>query len=243
MRGPVIAHAWIVALAAAVTACSPNPTPPPRFATTVGEDPNPIKVKTTPVDYTVHFLPGVASLSPEATTSLQAFLRDQHARPGETATVKSDDSPLGDARRSRVVAALRQAGLGTESIGASDGGARNTLVVSLMRSTVVLPRCPNWPQLVGNDNNAPSSNLGCATANDLAILVADPNDLVRGREPGPAPAEPAIRAAETYRSGTSPSGGDSASQGSSGGGGGGTTAKPAASTSSSTTSSGGSNAQ
>jgi pilus assembly protein CpaD len=241
MRGPMRAHAWIVALAAAVTACSPSPSPPLQWSTVAGEDPNPIQVKVTPVSHTVQFAAAGATLSPEATASLQAFLRDQHARRGETATVKADDSPLGEARRSRVIAALRQSGLGAEPAPPSGDMARNTLVVTLERSTIVLPHCPNWPQLVGNDSlNEPSGNFGCATANDLAVLVADPNDLVRGHEPGPAPGEPVTRAVEVYRSGGSAPG--SADAGKSGGGSSGGSPAPTSSSTSSTTT-GGSNAQ
>lgn len=79
------------------------------------------------------------------------------------------------------------------------------VVVSRARATV--PGCPDWsrpatPDFVGST----TSNYGCATNAALAAMVADPSDLVEGREAGaavdPATASKAIR---VYRD-TAPSG-------------------------------------
>jgi pilus assembly protein CpaD len=61
------------------------------------------------------------------------------------------------------------------------------------------------------------SNLGCANATNLYLMVADPRDLVSGRMLGPADGEEAVRAVDNYRSGKL----DSLSWGPGGGSGGG----------------------
>lgn len=49
------------------------------------------------------------------------------------------------------------------------------------RATASVPDCPNWrdQQILPSVNT--SANYGCAVNSNLAAMVADPNDLVRGR--------------------------------------------------------------
>jgi pilus assembly protein CpaD len=57
------------------------------------------------------------------------------------------------------------------------GGAR--VVVSRLKASV--PSCPNWKgQSDPNFGNKTSANYGCATNSNLAAMIADPQDLVRG---------------------------------------------------------------
>lgn len=51
------------------------------------------------------------------------------------------------------------------------------------RYVVTPPNCPNFQAPSHrNSNNLESSNHGCATATNLALMVADPGDLIRGRK-------------------------------------------------------------
>ncbi len=44
------------------------------------------------------------------------------------------------------------------------------------------PNCPDWTRPEAADGlNENSSNFGCATASSLALSIADPRDLQRGR--------------------------------------------------------------
>jgi pilus assembly protein CpaD len=59
------------------------------------------------------------------------------------------------------------------------GGAR----VVVARATASVPGCPLWEdELVGAPERA-ATNYGCATQSNFANMVADPNDLVRGKDP------------------------------------------------------------
>lgn len=74
------------------------------------------------------------------------------------------------------------------------------LRVVVTRASASVPGCPNWDSKSSiNPTNSTSSNYGCATNSNLAAMVADPNDLIKGtRETRSDPAT-ATRAIQTYR--------------------------------------------
>jgi pilus assembly protein CpaD len=86
---------------------------------------------------------------------------------------------------------------------ASDGNVR--IVVSRTRASV--PGCPNWSvPSQPNWSNKTMSNYGCGVNGNLAAMVADPQDLVWGREAGSVvDATVANRAIQMYRT-TPPTG-------------------------------------
>ena len=59
--------------------------------------------------------------------------------------------------------------------------APGTVRVVVTRSTAHVPGCPNWDsKSETNYNNGTSTNYGCAVNGNLAAMLADPEDLVRG---------------------------------------------------------------
>jgi pilus assembly protein CpaD len=73
------------------------------------------------------------------------------------------------------------------------------VVVARRRATV--PGCPNWKQASQPDwSNKTMPNYGCAVNSNLAAMVADPEDLIHGRE-GAAVTDmrTATRAVDMYR--------------------------------------------
>ena len=75
--------------------------------------------------------------------------------------------------------------------------------VIVTRASAFVPGCPNWESKTSlNPTNATSSNYGCATNSNLAAMVADPNDLIKGaRNTGSDPTA-ATRPIQTYRTKT-----------------------------------------
>jgi pilus assembly protein CpaD len=73
------------------------------------------------------------------------------------------------------------------------------VVVSRTRASV--PNCPNWSvPSQPNLQNASMSNFGCAVNQSLASMVANPEDLVHGRESsGVVDNRTATKAVESYR--------------------------------------------
>jgi pilus assembly protein CpaD len=95
------------------------------------------------------------------------------------------DGPYADAARGQVAAIAGQYGM-TVSPGApvttgmvQPGSVR--VVVSRRRASV--PYCPNWslPSQPNYDNRN-ISNFGCGVNSNLAAMVANPEDLLHGRE-------------------------------------------------------------
>ncbi len=74
------------------------------------------------------------------------------------------------------------------------------LRVVVSRASAHVPGCPDWASASSiNPTNATSSNYGCATNSNLAAMVADPNDLIKGaRSEGNDPSM-ATRAIKTFR--------------------------------------------
>ena len=61
--------------------------------------------------------------------------------------------------------------------------APGTIRVVVTRSKASVPSCPDWSTSTdSNFNSSNHSNYGCSTNSNLAAMVADPEDLVRGRD-------------------------------------------------------------
>ena len=79
-----------------------------------------------------------------------------------------------------------------------------TVRVVVSRTRASVPGCPNWSvPSQPNPDNASMSNFGCAVNANLAAMVANPGDLVHGREgSGVGDARTATKAVESYRKAT-----------------------------------------
>lgn len=78
------------------------------------------------------------------------------------------------------------------------------IVVS--RSTATVPGCPDYSQASQpNFTASASSNYGCATNSNLAAMIADPEDLVRGQDKRGSDADIATKAIRIWRN-TDPTG-------------------------------------
>jgi pilus assembly protein CpaD len=60
---------------------------------------------------------------------------------------------------------------------ANPGGVR----VVVTRASASVPGCPIWEDPLVGAPEQTSTNFGCATNSNLARMIADPNDLVRGQ--------------------------------------------------------------
>ena len=76
-----------------------------------------------------------------------------------------------------------------------------TVRVVVARRRAVVPGCPNWSQPSQPDwDNKTMSNFGCGVNSNLAAMVANPEDLVHGREGAAVTdAVTATRAVDMYR--------------------------------------------
>ena len=152
----------------------------------------------------VRFAPGSASLATGTEDALMAFLSGVGA--GDRVYViagAADRSGLAE-RRSRAVGTLlaRNRIQSQSRFTEDDVLPVEGVAVVVQRTAVALPSCPNWTQVPNrNSDNQPMSNWSCATAVNFGLMLADPNDLARGRDPGPADGEAVARSIENYRKG------------------------------------------
>lgn len=76
-----------------------------------------------------------------------------------------------------------------------------TARVVIVRTRATVPGCPDWSKKSDfNPNNGLSSNYGCATNSNLAAMVANPEDLLRGADTaGSTVTMSASKAIDAYR--------------------------------------------
>jgi pilus assembly protein CpaD len=150
-------------------------------------------------DYMIDLATSGYGLAPGERERLDGWFRSIGLSYGDRVSI-DDQSGSGEVR-SDVAALLSRRGMmiagnAPVTAGAVAPGAVR-VVVSRAKATV--PGCPDWsrpaaPEFVGST----MSNYGCAVNGALAAMVADPNDLIEGREVygavDPALAGKAIRA-------------------------------------------------
>jgi type IV pilus biogenesis protein CpaD/CtpE len=170
----------------------------------IDENPNRFTYHSVDYPYAIHFAAATDSLSPDETARLQSFLQSSSARPEDKVTVSGETSPIGQSRSARVRDVLAHAGLEVAP-GVDVNLAPNTVNIVLTEKVVTEPpKCGDWPLFAGDaPSNAPSLFLGCALRNNLYQQVVDKRDLAVGLTPGPADAEPGMRAVQKYREGIS----------------------------------------
>jgi pilus assembly protein CpaD len=180
------------------------------------------------VQHSLSFAPGSAELRGSEAMALETFIDQSGVKPNDRVflAVPSGD-PLAGARTARIASLLSRRGIDTQEVPApASGVAPNHVLVLVDRYIAKAPACPDWsgsPET--SHENLPGSNFGCATTSNLAEMIDNPRDLVRGRSFGPFAAEPTIGAVTRYRTetvkpllsvGPSTGGAGGASQGSSG---------------------------
>jgi type IV pilus biogenesis protein CpaD/CtpE len=92
-----------------------------------------------------------------------------------------------------------EAQFGAAPVEQVDALGRSVEIVATTYS-VRLPECPDWTRSPAFDpRNLPSSNLGCANAVNLGLMIADPADLAQGHPLGPADGIREAEAVVRYR--------------------------------------------
>ena len=89
----------------------------------------------------------------------------------------------------------------TESYVAGDPAEAAPIRLSYYAITASTPACGQWPEdlVVNTSANKNYYNFGCATQNNLAAQIADPNDLLGPRRMTPADATQRGNALQRYR--------------------------------------------
>ncbi|HTZ78250.1 MAG TPA: CpaD family pilus assembly lipoprotein [Stellaceae bacterium] len=202
----------IILLAIASAALAACDSTPDEWTST--QAPRQLRVDFQRLTHATAFPSGSAQLAQGERDSLLGFLHSAEVSPDDTIYLEAaDEDKLSNNRVSALVRDLSRKGYSLAMLPAKrDAIPPDSLLVVVERYVVTPPDCPNWTKSPNGDHeNAVSSDFGCANLTNLGLMVADPRDLVMGRDLGPADAEVTSLAIQRYRAGkTSPLAGTSA---------------------------------
>lgn len=120
-------------------------------------------------------------LSPAEQQRLAGWFAAMGLRYGDHVAVVD---PLdGEATRAGVANVAARFGLLVDARAPADAStqAPGSVRVTLTRAIASVPHCPDWSaNSASNPRNGTSSNYGCAVNSNLAAMVANPNDLLKG---------------------------------------------------------------
>jgi len=193
-----------VSLAGGLTGCAPSLQ---NSQWSGAESPKHNQVLSLHQTYDVHFDSGKDKLSPAEQKRLADFIANEDIGHYDEISIASGDG--GDAK-SATLAARRAASVmaylrGFHLKSAPDSALAapvDQVTISIARYVVVTPQCPDWRKPSEDDpGNTPSSNLGCANETNLGLMVADPRDLVVGKDLAPSDADHNDAAVQRYRLG------------------------------------------
>jgi pilus assembly protein CpaD len=190
----------LVLLGSALTACqTPAPDMPSKGVAAVN-----VPVVTS-ADYVFDAAATGVGLAPGEGERLNGWFQGLGLGYGDTVYVDGSYSPAAHAQVAAI--AGRYGMLVSPGAPVTAGTVQPSSVrVVVARRRAVVPGCPNWSQSSPDWDNKSSSNYACAVNSNLAAMIANPEDLLHGREPsGVTDAMTAARAVDLYRS-TPPTG-------------------------------------
>jgi pilus assembly protein CpaD len=141
-------------------------------------------------------------LAPSEQGRLQGWLDAMGVRYGDRIAIE-DPSVYGASSAQAVVRSMveRRGLLISNDVPVTTGAVpQGSLRIVVTRASAFVPGCPDWASKSSiNPTNATSSNYGCATNSNLAAMVADPNDLIKGARNDRHDPSAATKAIRTYR--------------------------------------------
>ena len=188
-------HFALLALATALAGCTHDrPTVAMRGVSSVNV---PVVSR---ADYVFDASAPDGSLGPSEEARLDGWFRSLQLGYGDSIYV---DGPYADGARADVARiASRYGMLINDGAPVTVGGvAPGSVRVVVSRTRASVPNCPNWSvPSQPNLENATMSNFGCGLNSNMAAMVANPEDLVHGREgSGLTDSTTATRAIGVYR--------------------------------------------
>jgi pilus assembly protein CpaD len=131
--------------------------------------------------YTLDVSAGPNGLSPGEVRRLSGWFDAMGLRYGDQVAI--DDPLASEVTRAQIAALVDGRGLVLATRPALTQAALDAGVVrvSFTRASATVPGCPDWSaNSETNGQNALHPNFGCAVNSNLAAMVANPDDLIRG---------------------------------------------------------------
>lgn len=184
----------LILLASGVAACNTLPDEPARGVAAVN-----VPVVTN-ANYTFDAAAPDGALSPGEAERLNGWFQGLGVGYGDSVYV---DGAAADMARAQVAEVAGRYGLlVTPGAPVTAGYVQPGMIrVVVNRRRAEVPGCPNWSRPASPDyNNLSMSNYGCAVNSNLAAMIADPVDLIHGREgTGVNDGATAVKAIDLYR--------------------------------------------
>jgi pilus assembly protein CpaD len=157
-------------------------------------------IETTRLAYDVRFA-GYDGLGVDEARALEEWLASIKVAYGDRISVDDPVAAGAAARRAAIAGIVARFGLMVDDAApvtaALPAGMARVVVT---RRQVTLPDCPDWRRASNPELAASSmSNFGCATVSNIALMVADPNDLVDSQTYPGADGHTTSKAINVYR--------------------------------------------
>ena len=154
----------------------------------------------TRTDYALDLTAPDGSLSSSEAARLDGWFRSMDLGYGDMVYV---DGPIGYGARDDVARVAGQYGMLVSNGAPMTAGPvpQGLVRVVVARTSASVPGCPNWSKAsTPNFDNASMSNFGCSVNSNIAAMIANPRDLVFGREgSGVGDTLTSSKAVEQYR--------------------------------------------
>ncbi len=186
----------LLVAAAAISGCAYKPGPVPA----AGAEPVNIPVVTR-AEYALDLAAPGGNIPPAEAARLSGWFAGMDLRYGDTVYV--DGGAYSEAARAQVADIASNYGILVSPGAPVTAGAvaPDSVRVVVNRNVASVPNCPNWERKSSpNYNNKTMPNFGCGVNSNLAAMVANPEDLIHGREgSGVGDATTAAKAINVYR--------------------------------------------
>ena len=170
----------LIIIAASLTACQHVPYDQPERGVEIVKAP-----VVTRQDFALDLAAPDGSLPSSERARLDGWFRSLQLGYGDTIYV---DGAYPDAARDDVARVAGQYGMLVDVGSPVTQGSipPGSVRVVVSRSRAEVPNCPDWSApSQPNQNNNSMSNLGCSVNSNIAAMVANPQDLLHGREGDP----------------------------------------------------------
>lgn len=127
---------------------------------------------------------GTSRLSPEERTRLAGWLNSLDIGYGDSVAIASGSTYVGRALHDDIADVIGRRGMliGEDSSAAAGTPPYGSIRLIVRRTSASVPGCPDWSgNQETNMSGSASSNFGCGVNGNLAAMVANPEDLVRGQ--------------------------------------------------------------
>jgi pilus assembly protein CpaD len=192
---PFLALCAVMLVATSLGGCWRSPRNQAPFALANPSERHPIAVRQGEVVLDLAVFNGAAGLTQSQRGQLYDFLRDYKTQStGGPMLIRAPSGAVRSRAADEVRVALRRAGISPGSVMlesySANGDPSAFMQLSYMQFVAKGPDCPDWSENIGRDPlNLAWPDKGCASQQNLAAMVANPEDLLHPRGETPRSGE------------------------------------------------------